>query len=180
MDFIITIWYNYFGDFMRKKANSNWKVVLLVALIFIGIGIFTFIVHFYSDNKKNSDDEIINNNIVDDDAVSDNEGNAIEKDENDKKDNVGKEEESFKDQEGNEVKISGDKVVSATGFAGASNYKFYLKSGILYFRNIASEDSKEEVIATGVKDLYLENKEVVAELNKDGKIVKENNYIIYK
>ena len=48
----------------------------------------------------------------------------------------------------------------------------------MYFRNISTD--KEEIIATGVKELYLENKEVTAELSEEGKIIKENNYINYK
>lgn len=86
----------------------------------------------------------------------------------------------FKNQTGEDVIIEADKLVEATGFSGASNYKFYLKGTVLYFRNISNISNKEELLAYGVKDLYLENKEVTAELNEQGKIVKENNYVTYK
>ena len=92
----------------------------------------------------------------------------------------GKKEYNYKTQDGEDVTIKADKSVTATGFAGAGNYKFFLRGTTLYFRNTSSDDNQEEVLAYNVKDLYLENKEVVAELGKDGKIVKENNYITYK
>ena len=50
----------------------------------------------------------------------------------------------------------------------------------LYFRDVSVSDNEEEILAYNVKDLYLENKEVVAVLYSDGEIVKENNYITYK
>ena len=164
----------------RKRKNSNWEPVLIVALIFIGIGITTYIVHTYSDKDEYKDNTTTNNTTKKDNDEEVKKEDNNKKEETDNKDTTKQETKNFKDQEGNDVKISGDKVVSATGFAGASNYKFYLRNGTLYFRNIANEDNKEEVIATGVKDLYLENKEVTAELSENGKIVKENNYITYK
>ena len=163
---------------MRKRRNnSNWEPVLIVALIFIGIGVVTYIIHSHTQTLTSTNN--VTNTTSKKDTNENTEKDNNKEEENNKEEN-NKETENFKDQEGNDVKISGDKVVSATGFAGASNYKFYLRNGTLYFRNIAHEDSKEEVIATGVKDLYLENKEVTAELSEDGKIVKENNYITYK
>ena len=71
-------------------------------------------------------------------------------------------------------------MVEATGFAGASNYKFYLRGTTLYFLDTSDANNKEEIIAYNVKDLYLENKEVTAELGANGRIVKENNYVTYK
>lgn len=90
------------------------------------------------------------------------------------------EEYKFENQSGEEVTIEASKIVTATGFAGASNYKFYLRGTTLYFQDTSSSDNKEEIIAYNIKDLYLENKEVTAELGANGKIVKENNYITYK
>ena len=116
-------------------------------------------INFEDNNDKTETKEIINNEETKEEEYD--------------------ETEEFTNQDGEEVKVSGDKVVSATGFAGASNYKFYLRNGTLYFKNI-SKDDEEEIIATGVKDLYLENKEVTAELGENGKIVKENNYVTYK
>ena len=138
------------GEIMKKrKDSSNWKSVLIVALIFISVGTLTYIVHTKIPKKilKKTNTDIT---------------------------------EKFEDQEGKTIEITANKIVSATGFAGASNYKFYLKEETLFFLNIANKNNKEEIIATGVKDLYLENKEVTAELFENGKIVKENNYITYK
>ena len=163
----------------RRKNKSNWSIVLIVGVLFIVIGTITYLTHSYilSNSKENNVTNKINNKDNKNEQKEEKEEtNTESKEENKKEEKT----ESFKDQEGNDVKISGDKIVSATGFAGASNYKFYLRNGSLYFRNISDEDSKEEIIATGVKDLYLENKEVTAELLPDGKIVKENNYITYK
>ena len=158
---------------MRK--DNNWKIVLLVAVIFICIGSIAYIF-------QSNDNEIINNIKEETKETETKEIDNKEKDEivETKEDNSEeyKETEKFKNQEGEDVEVSGDKIVSATGFAGASNYKFYLRKGTLYFRNISTD--KEEIIATGVKDLYLENKEVTAELSEEGKIIKENNYINYK
>ena len=161
---------------MRK--DNNWKIVLLVAVIFICIGSIAYIF-------QSNDNEIIKDNNNRKEEVKETETKEIDNKEKDeivetKEDNSEeyKETEKFKNQEGEDVEVSGDKIVSATGFAGASNYKFYLRKGTLYFRNISTD--KEEIIATGVKDLYLENKEVTAELSEEGKIIKENNYINYK
>lgn len=82
-------------------------------------------------------------------------------------------------QEGEEVKVEANKMVTATGFSGASNYKFYLRGTTLYFKDTSVSDNQEEIIAYNVKDLYLKNKEVMADLYSDGQIVKENNYITY-
>ena len=86
----------------------------------------------------------------------------------------------FDTQTGEEVKVEANKVVEATGFSGASNYKFYLRGTTLYFRDVSVSTNEEEILAYNVKDLYLENKQVTAELYSDGEIVKENNYITYK
>ena len=162
----------------KKRKNSNWKAVLIVGIIFIIVGTITYLTHSYILENKTNNDTKEKNDIVESKDNDEDNNNTSTNDE-EKKEEV-KETENFKDQEGNDVKISGDKIVSATGFAGASNYKFYLRNGELYFRNISNEENDEELIATGVKDLYLENKEVTAELLPDGKIVKENNYITYK
>ena len=86
----------------------------------------------------------------------------------------------FDTQTGEEVKVEANKVVEATGFSGASNYKFYLRGTTLYFRDVSVSTNEEEILAYNVKDLYLENKQVTAELYSDGEIVKENTYITYK
>ena len=166
----------------KTKKENNWNSVLITALIFIIIGAT---VYFIQSNQPQN----INNNTTS--PSINNEVKEIETEEKKEKENKIKEEtekteeteykekEDFKNQEGDNIQISGDKIVSATGFAGASNYKFYLRNGNLYFRNISQSD-EEEIIATGVKNLYLENKEVTAELSEEGKIIKENNYITYK
>ena len=157
----------------RKKSNSNWSIVILIALLFIVIGTVVYLIQYNNENKQKN---TTTNNATENNNQEE-ETKQETKEEPDKTEY--KENEEFKNQEGDNVEISGDKIVSATGFAGASNYKFYLRNGTLYFRNI-SKDTEEEIIATGVKDLYLENKEVTAELTENGKIVKENNYITYK
>ena len=157
----------------RKKSNSNWSLVLLVAILFIVIGTVVYLIQYNNENKQKN---TTTNNVTENNNQEE-ETKQETKEEPDKTEY--KEKEEFENQEGDNVEISGDKIVSATGFAGASNYKFYLRNGTLYFRNI-SKDTEEEIIATGVKDLYLENKEVTAELTENGKIVKENNYITYK
>lgn len=85
----------------------------------------------------------------------------------------------FTDDEGNDVEIKADKVVTATGFAGSSNYQFYLIGTDLYFENISITDSKEK-IAEGIEDVYLKGEYVTAVLGENGKILKENNYITYE
>ena len=150
-----------------KEENNSWKAVLKAALFIIMVGSAIFIIQ--STSRPETKDK-------EDNTKTEEKENT--KEETKKEETEYKEQEEFTNQNGEEVKISGDKVVSATGFAGASNYKFYLRNGTLYFRNISKDE--EEIIATGVKDLYLENKEVTAELSEEGKVVKENNYITYK
>ena len=99
--------------------------------------------------------------------------------EEDNKKEEGKKKYTYEDQEGEKVTIKADKSVEATGFAGASNHKFFLRGTTLYYKNISSGED-EVILAYNVEDLYIENKEVTALLSKDGKIVVENNYITYK
>ena len=66
--------------------------------------------------------------------------------------------------------------LNSTGFSGSSNYKYYIKDDNLYFRNISNSNNEEELLANNIKDLYLEGEDVIAVLDKDGKIVKENKY----
>lgn len=81
---------------------------------------------------------------------------------------------------GDEILIKADKLVSASGFAGSSNHIFYLIDNYLYYRNISSINNKEELIATGVEDLFFENTNVFAKLTTNGKILISNSYINYK
>ena len=87
---------------------------------------------------------------------------------------------TFKSQDGEKITIKADKLVTATGFAGASNYKYYLRGTTLYFRDISSSKNEEEILAYNVKDIYLDGDMVVAELQTNGNIVKENSHITYK
>ena len=90
------------------------------------------------------------------------------------------EEQTNTNQIGEEITINADKIVTATGFAGASNYKYYLRGSTLYFRNISNSKNEEEIFAYNVKDIYLDGDMVVAELQANGNVVKENSYITYK
>ena len=90
------------------------------------------------------------------------------------------EEQTSTNQNGEEITINADKIVTATGFAGASNYKYYLRGTTLYFRDISSSKNEEEILAYNVKDIYLDGDMVVAELQTNGNIVKENSHITYK
>ncbi len=165
---------------MKKgKENSNWSTVLTIALLFIIVGTIAFLLQNNYEKNKPKDNETIEKETKEEQKPDNEQEEDKVEDKKEEEKVEYKEQEKFKNQEGETVKIKGDKIVSATGFAGASNYKFYLKDGNLYFKNI-STDTEEELIATGVKDLYLENKEVTAELEENGKIVKENNYVIYK
>lgn len=146
----------------------NKGIVLLFAILLAILGCFLLL------NTNNGKDEKTasksNNNGSVQEATQDNvQGDAD-----------GKEEKfEFTDDEGNNVEIKADKVVTATGFAGASNYQFYLINKDLYFENISVSGSKEK-IATGVSDVYLKGENVTAKLDKDGKVLKENNYIMYE
>ncbi|MDD6323540.1 MAG: hypothetical protein PUA73_02905 [Bacilli bacterium] len=88
-----------------------------------------------------------------------------------------KKEHTVINQEGEEVKITANKTISATGFAGASNHVFYLDGTDLYYTNLAN--NTKELIATGVTDIYLDGEDVMANLGAGGKILKENDYISY-
>ena len=153
--------------------KNNWNMVLVVAVLFIILGSLAYIFketkeeNISTKESKNTKEEINNNEIENTPDIKE-----------EPKENKEEQTKTFTNHEGEEIKITGEKVVSATGFAGSSNHVFYLKDGSLYYKNITS--GTEELIATGVKDLYLDRVEVTAELSDSGEIIKENNYITYK
>ena len=143
-------------------------IALLFAFLVLFLGVFLLC------NINNGKDKKTTLKVENDDDVND----AIQ--DNVQGENDGKEETfDFTDDEGNDVEIKADKIVTATGFAGASNYQFYIIDNDLYFENISISGSKEK-IATGVSDVYLKGENVTAKLNKDGKVLKENNYVMYE
>lgn len=168
---------------MRKKRKQETKKNLILLVIIL---IIVLIISFVIYNNKTKETKATTKKPVQNQTLQDEEKREIDEsisEEEDKKNQENDEtkEQTYITQSGeDEVKVEANKVVSATGFAGASNYKFYLRGTTLYFRNISSSNTEEEILAYNVKDVYLENKEVVAELYSDGKIVKENNYITYK
>lgn len=165
----------------KKKSNRCWEIIGIVALIII---MFGACIYFGYDKFMDSDGKVrtsekkndADGNVDDDSNKDDNVDNNETGTTNDDK----QETYEFETQTGENVTVEANKMVEATGFAGASNYKFYLRGTTLYFRDTSSDDNEEEIIAYNVKDLYLENKEVTAELGANGKIVKENNYVTYK
>lgn len=104
-----------------------------------------------------------------------NDSKTVDVEKNEKQSNY-----TFKSQEGDTITIKADKLVAATGFSGASNYKYYLRGTTLYFRDISSSKNEEEILAYNVKDIYLDGDMVVAELETSGNVVKENAHITYK
>ena len=164
---------------MRKYKNNNWKLVLVLAFIIVVVGGIVFIYHHNIQNDKIFDDVGKEDNVSgdnDSDVVDD----STEKEQKDEQKADDTQEYNYITQDGEEVKVEANKAVEATGFSGASNYKFYLRGTTLYFLDASISSNTEEILAYNVKDLYLENKEVVAELYSDGEIVKENSYITYK
>ena len=170
----------------RKQRNGSSFVVILLVLLIGGVIIYTTIA---TKNANLSNQTKNTNNIKDSTDVTDKKENSTTTNQkNDTEDNnqqsssdsTKENEYTYENQAGEEVKVEANKVVEATGFAGASNYKFYLKGTTLYFKNISNPENEEELLAYNVEDLYLENKEVTAKLASNGKIVKENNYITYK
>ena len=169
----------------RKKTNDTLSIIgkVLIICLVVVVGYFTYI--NYGNNTINE----INNKIT--------KQNNNDKDNKDKKETItettkeekenstqstteeGKKKYTYENQEGEKVTIKADKSVEATGFAGASNHKFFLRGTTLYYKNVSSGED-EVILAYNVEDLLLENKEVTAILAKDGKIVTENNYITYK
>lgn len=166
----------------RKRKQDTLSIIgkVLILLLAIIAGYFTY---------KNYKSEVLNKiktTNTKEESTKDNQPKEETKNEKittdkkeDNKKEAGKNKYTYEDQEGEKVTIKADKSVEATGFAGASNHKFFLRGTTLYYKNISSEE-EEVVLAYNVEDLYLENKEVTALLSKDGKIVEENNYITYK
>ncbi len=147
---------------MKKKKIF---LILLILILVAVIGLFLY-------NRLNGDKTYVKH--VND--INNPEGTEVKvsKKESSKSD---MKEYTFENQMGEEVKIDANKEVTSTGFAGANNHVFYLQGSDLYYKNIST--GVNELIATGVTDLYLNGEDVTAELGKDGKIVKENNYINY-
>ena len=133
-----------------KKKKNTITIIIMVVLIAAGVTAYILITKA-NDNK------------------------TIDVEKNEKQSNY-----TFKSQEGDTITIKANKLVSATGFSGASNYKYYLKGTTLYFRDISSSKNEEEVLAYEVNDIYIDGESIVAELNDNGKVVKENEHITYK
>ncbi len=139
-----------------------------IILIFVILVLFLGIFLYFNINDKQSKKTTPKSDIKE--AIQDNVQGEVN----------GKEETfDFTDDEGNNVEIKAEKIVTATGFAGASNYQFYIIDNDLYFENISISGSKEK-IATGVADIYLKGENVTAKLKKNGKVLKENNYVMYE
>jgi hypothetical protein len=167
----------------RKKNKHKTLIILIGVIIVLAASILYGYKNYFKSDTTNVESKKVKNNDSDSNIEEKREVDETLTEEEDKKnqENQDTSEYSFETQSSDEeVKVDANKVVSATGFSGASNYKFYLRGTTLYFRNVSSSDNEEEIIAYNVKDIYLENKEVTAELYSDGKIVKENNYITYK
>lgn len=147
---------------MKKKRIF---LILLILILVAVIGLFLY-------NRLNDDKTYVKHI----NEVNSPEGKDIEVNK-EKSDDTEMKEYDFENQDGEKVKIEANKEVTATGFAGANNHVFYLQGNDLYYKNIST--GVNELIATGVTDLYLNGADVTAELGKDGKILKENNYITY-
>lgn len=168
---------------MRKRRKQETKKNLILLLIILIVVLIISFVIYNNQTKatKTKINEPAQNQTFQNEEKREIDENISEEEDKKNQENAETTEQTYITQSGDEeVKVEANKVVSATGFAGASNYKFYLRGTTLYFRNISSSDTEEEILAYNVKDVYLENKDVVAELYSDGKIVKENNYITYK
>ena len=115
---------------MKKgKENSNWSTVLTIALLFIIVGTIAFLLQNNYEKNKPKDNETIEKETKEEQKPDNEQEEDKVEDKKEEEKVEYKEQEKFKNQEGETVKIKGDKIVSATGFAGASNYKFYLKDG---------------------------------------------------
>lgn len=167
----------------RRKKNSGNGLIIIIIVIVIALvcGVY-FLYNSNIDNKTTTKNTLKTEEKIkkEDKENTKTTTQNIEEQQKEEQKQEETKEYNFDTQNGEEVKVDANKAVSATGFSGASNYKFYLRGTTLYFRDVSISSNKEEIIAYNVKDLYLENKEVTAELYSDGQIVKENNYITYK
>ena len=174
---------------MRRKKGFNGGILVIIVLVIAVIGGGAYFLLNDNDSSKSNvtrDKEKTGDgsSSIDDagDSTSNSSDDTTVTEEEQKKEQEAEKttDYDFNTQTGEEVKVEANKVVEATGFSGASNYKFYLRGTTLYFRDVIVSTNEEEIIAYNVKDLYLENKQVTAELYSDGEIVKENSYITYK
>ena len=172
----------------RKKKKNGGMIFIIIILVIILVGGGSYFL--LKDNNKGSNvlrsnektsesSESIEDNDINSTNDSDN-TTVTEEEQKQEQEAEATTDYDFDTQTGEEVKVEANKVVEATGFSGASNYKFYLRGTTLYFRDVSVSTNEEEILAYNVKDLYLENKQVTAELYSDGEIVKENSYITYK
>ena len=77
------------------------------------------------------------------------------------------------------VNIEADKALTPRGFAGATNYIFYIKNNNLYLFVNGIED---ELYAENVLDIYYETaqvEEISVKLEANSNIVKESSYLKY-
>lgn len=181
---------------MEGKKNNNILIKVFGCIVIFLMGVLCCFAYFkYSDAKdakevktseKDTDSGVISNDksssdskvdtSVDTDETITNDTSASDNDNTNTKQLYTEE---FVNQNGEKVKITAEKIVSATGYAGSSNDKFFLKDGNLYYMNISS-DKKEVLLATSVNDLYLEQDEICAELNSNGKVVNQEVHVKYK
>lgn len=153
-----------------------FKKIFISLLVVILGGLIVWLIWFDGNDKKALDD---NKDIKQADIDNGKVENKREKDENsENSDNSSLNKYTFESQSGDTVEIKANKQVSATGFAGASNHVFYLKGSKLHYMNLGT--GLDEVIAENITDIYLDGEDVVAVLDKNGKVLKENNYITYK
>lgn len=164
----------------HSKHNPILIIILFAIIVLVVIGVY-FVVNSKLDSSKTMKTNEKTEEKEEDTNMEETTSQLSEDQQKEEQKNDETKEYNFDTQTGeDEVKIEASKMVGATGFAGASNYKFYLRGTTLYFRDVSISTNEEEILAYNVKDLYLENKEVTAELYSDGKVVKENNYITYK
>ena len=146
------------------KRKSLFIFILLIILVATGFVLFKS----YNDNK---------NEVAKDEPIKD-ETTRDETNKDEPSDEMNSYE--FKTQLGEDVIIKADKLVTATGFAGATNHHFYLKNNDLYYRNTSSLNEAEILIAKNIDDVYLEQDQVIATLKRDSKIMSLNSYLKYK
>lgn len=153
-----------------KKVKYLIVIILICIAVFIGIEIFR---NVEIDNSENT-----TNNIIDTDGeIKDEEAtNDMLEQENSTQNN----ETQVEIQNGQELLEKAEKILSARGWAGASNNILGIKDNVLYYYDKGTGEFRK--IATGIEDIYYKtdsSEEITAKKGNNAEILTEEfNFLL--
>lgn len=124
-----------------KKLKYLIVIIIVCVLVFVGIEFF-----------RNKENQVQNGNNISNDVDS---NNIIETDTEAEEETTKNEEDLNQNNEitsGQELLEKAEKILTARGWAGASNNIIGIKDGIIYYYNQGTGEFRK--LATGIEDIY--------------------------